>query len=322
MFPRGSDRQVYLGVPLSSCAWGGLGLSRQTTLCALLRLFRLPFLLGGLLLFVLGAYAGGDPLAVPGRLLLCYLVLAAGQASVSLSNDYFDRGADRAGMQTRISGGSGVLLSRPDLAGTARSLSLALIALSLVLALFCAFIFSMPPYFLPFALAGNLVGWYYTAPPFALAYRGLGEAATMLTFGFFMPGAGYLAAGGRFDLSFALFILPLLFAGLFFILSVEIPDREGDLAAGKENLVVRYGRRNAFLAMFLSAAAASLLLPAAWHPPPQVLAASFLPVIAGALSLIHPPNDRREVVRAAELSLAALIAFILVAALAAAGIFA
>jgi len=301
----------------------GIGLSRQTgTLYALLRLCRLPFILGGLLLFLLGAYTAGDPFAVPDRLLLCYLVLAAGQVSVSLSNDYFDRQADRPGMRTRISGGSGVLLSRPDLAGAARSLALVLIGLSLSLALLCAIFYPLPPYFLPFALAGNLVGWYYTAPPLALAYRGLGEAATMLTFGFFMPGAGYLAAGGLFDLSFALFILPLLFAGLFFILSVEMPDREGDRAAGKKNFVVRSGRRNAFIAMFLAAAAISLLLPAAWSAPPQVLAASLLPVFAGAIPLLHPPVDRREIICAAELNLAALIAFILVACLAAAGVFA
>jgi 1,4-dihydroxy-2-naphthoate octaprenyltransferase len=302
---------------------GGLSFSRHTaTALSLFRLCRLPFLLGGLLLFFLGAYAAGDPLSEPERLLLCYLVLAAGQVSVSLSNDYFDRGADRLEMRTPISGGSGVLCSRPDLAGAARSLALILIGISLVLALICAILFPMPWYFLPFALAGNLVGWYYTAPPFALAYLGLGEAATMLTFGFFMPGAGYLAAGGVFDLSFALFILPLLFSGLFFILSVELPDREADLAAGKNNLVARYGRKNAFLVMFLAAAITSLLLPAAWSAPPQVLAASLLPVIAGAIPILRQPVDRREIVRAAEMDLAALILFVLVSCLTAAGLFA
>jgi len=292
---------------------------KVATFCALLRLCRLPFLLGGLLLFLLGACSAGDPFSIPGRLLLCYLTLAAGQLSVNLGNDYFDRGADLPGMRTRISGGSGVLFSRPDLAGTARTFALLLIVISLAIALACAVLYPLPWYFLLFVVAGNLVGWYYTAPPLALAYRGLGEAATMLTFGFFMPGAGYLAGGGLFDLSFARFALPLLFFGLFFILSVELPDREADVAAGKKNFVVRCGRQKTFLAIFLAAVVASLLLRAVSGAVAlQVTAASLLPVMAGALPLLHQPADRKAVIIVAEVNLAALIVFVIVACLAAA----
>ncbi|WP_342679784.1 hypothetical protein [Methanofollis sp. UBA420] len=107
--------------------------------------------------------------SLPVRLLFGWTILAAGQLSVSYSNDYFDRAADRAGVRTRISGGSGVLLERPDLAPAARQIALVLIGSSLLLALFYVLLFPAPLSFLPFVLAGNLVGWYYTAPPPALA---------------------------------------------------------------------------------------------------------------------------------------------------------
>lgn len=186
------------------------------TLLALVRLGRFRFLLGGFFLCIFGALLAGvaGHLVDPVRLLFGWTILAAGQLSVSYSNDYFDRAADRAGVRTRISGGSGVLLERPDLAPATRRIALVLIGSSLLLAIVYAILFPVPPYFLPFVLAGNLVGWYYTAPPLALAYRGFGEMATALTFGFFMPGMGYLAVAGSFDLFFAVRAVPLLLFGL------------------------------------------------------------------------------------------------------------
>jgi 1,4-dihydroxy-2-naphthoate octaprenyltransferase len=38
---------------------------------------------------------------------------------------------------------------------------------------------------------GNLVGWFYSAPPLRLAYRGLGEFSTAATVGFLVPAMGY-----------------------------------------------------------------------------------------------------------------------------------
>jgi len=287
------------------------------TLLALVRLGRFRFLLGGLLLCIFGALLAGvaghsiDPV----RLLAGWTVLAAGQLSVSYSNDYFDRAADRAGTRTRISGGSGVLLERPDLAPLARQVALSLIGASILIALDYAALYPVPLYFLPFVLAGNLVGWYYTAPPLAFAYRGLGEAATALTFGFFMPGMGYLVVAGGFDLFFVARTVPLLFFGLGFIITVETPDREGDAAAGKRTFVVRYGRRAAFLAVFaaFAAFAAGALLLYPLLPVPAIGIASLLPVARAAFACLRPPSGRAAVVAAAGRNHAALAAFVLLA---------
>jgi 1,4-dihydroxy-2-naphthoate octaprenyltransferase len=284
------------------------------TLLPLIRLGRFRFLLGGLVLCIFGALlagVAGHPID-PVRLLFGWTILAAGQLSVSYSNDYFDRAADRAGTRTRISGGSGVLLERPDLARAARQIALALIGASLLLALVHAALYPVPPYFLPFVVAGNLVGWYYTAPPLAFAYRGLGEAATALTFGFFMPGTGYLVVAGGLDLFFVARTIPLLLFGLGFIITVETPDREGDAVAGKMTFVVRHGRRTAFLAVLVAFSAGALLL-FTLLPVPGIGLASLLPVATAAAACLWPQSGRDEMVAAAARNLAALAAFILLA---------
>ena len=53
----------------------------------------------------------------------------------------------------------------------------------------CMMIFSLPFLFLVFVIVGNIVGWFYSAPPLRLVYRGLGEMMMMMmmmmTAGFF-----------------------------------------------------------------------------------------------------------------------------------------
>lgn len=287
-----------------------------STLRALLRLGRLPFVCGGAVLFAYGVLVAGlmGASPAPSRLLLGGLVLAAGQLSVSYSNDYFDRWADALGERTRISGGSGVLVDRPDLAPAARRIALGLIVVSLLLALCYVFIYPAPCYFLPFVLAGNLIGWYYTAPPFALAYNGYGEVATMLTFGLFMPGMGYLSATGGFDSFFVAASLPLLFLGLAFIIAVELPDMEADRAAGKRNYVALSGREVAYGVAFFACAVTSLLfvLAGSVHPVFRTIALlSLVPLAVTAVALRACPSDRAGAVSVAGRTMAGLVVFLL-----------
>lgn len=287
-----------------------------STLHALIKMGRLPFVLGGVVLFAYGVLIAGlmglSP--APARLLLGCLILAAGQLSVSYSNDYFDRRADALGKRTHISGGSGVLGERPDLAPAARRIALGLIAVSLFLALCYVLIYPAPWYFLPFVLSGNLIGWYYTAPPLALAYHGCGEVATMLTFGFFMPGMGHLTATGGFDLFFFAATLPLLFLGFAFIIAVELPDMEADRAAGKQTLVVSSGRKKAQVIALFGCTVASLLFFLA-GPVHQVFwmitLLSLVPLALTAVSLWTFPPDRDGAVSVAGRTMAGLVIFLL-----------
>lgn len=229
-----------------------------------IRLGRYPFLLSGFLPFTAGALLAlllGARFTLA-QFLLGYAAMAAAHLSVNYSNDYFDADADRFVETTAISGGSGVLPANPGLKPAAFFAAVALMAVSLLIGYAFVTVYAYPAIFLVFGIAGNLLGWFYTAPPLAFAYHKLGEVTNMITFGLLMPGAGYFVATGTLDLIFFSFALPLCLYGLVFIVSVEIPDMEGDIAGGKRTLVVRKGRVFGFTLIALAAtlATATLLL--------------------------------------------------------------
>jgi len=216
----------------------------------------IPFSAGALLALLLGARF------TPAQFLLGYAAMAAAHLSVHYSNDYFDADADRFVEPTAISGGSGVLVENPGLKPAALRAAVALMVVSVLIGYLFVAVYAYPAIFLAFAVAGNLLGWFYTAPPLALAYRKLGEVTNMITFGLLMPGAGYFVAKGALDPPFFAFALPLLLYGLVFIVSVEIPDMEGDIAGRKPTLVARKGRIYGFglIAVAAALATATLLL--------------------------------------------------------------
>ncbi|WP_332448490.1 prenyltransferase [Methanoculleus sp.] len=266
-----------------------------------IRLGRFPFLLSGfipfaagaLLAFLLGAWF------TPGEFLLGYAAMAAAHLSVHYSNDYFDADADRFVETTAISGGSGVLAAHPSLKPAALAAAVVLMAVSILIGTVFVTVYDYPAVFLAFGIAGNLLGWFYTAPPVALAYRNLGEVTNMITFGLLMPGAGYFVAAGTLDLSFFAFALPLFLYGLVFIVSVEIPDMEGDIAGGKRTLVVRRGRIFAFRLIALAAALATAALaffaltgifsPVDFFP---VALISLVPLLLALRGFLHRSPDR------------------------------
>jgi 1,4-dihydroxy-2-naphthoate octaprenyltransferase len=190
------------------------------------------------------------------KFLLGYAVLMPAHLSVSYSNDYFDVEVDSLGQPTTFAGGSGVLVKNPELRPFAKSFAQLLIVTSLTLALVFTFLFSSPT-FLVMAVFGNFLAWFYSAPPLKLAYRGLGEISTILT-GFVIPGLGFVSLSGSLDLNFFMFSIPLMIYMLFFILSVEIPDKEGDEQGGKNTFIVTHGREAGFAIIGLAAVMGTL----------------------------------------------------------------
>jgi len=214
-------------------------------LVQMIKIGRPHFLAGGFFLFTIGVMlavlAGAS--FIPSRFLFGYVVMGTAHLSLSYSNNYFDLAADRQGRPTMFSGGTKLLIRHPELRTATRRFALTLIAASLALAVAFALVYRYSPLFVVFVAGGNALGWYYTAPPVRLAYRGWGEVATMFTYGFLMPGIGFLTLSPQLGPLFFLFSLPLLLYGLHFILTVELPDMEGDRRAGKKTFVVRHGRR-------------------------------------------------------------------------------
>ncbi|MCB1865448.1 MAG: prenyltransferase [Chromatiales bacterium] len=106
----------------------------------------------------------------------------------------------------------------------------------------------------PLAALGALglwLGWAYSAPPFSLAARGLGEPAVAIGFGLLIPVGTWLAQGLPFH------ALPLIAGGPFALLVAAVlyinqfPDFRADSAVGKRNWVVRLGRKRAVIGYYL-----------------------------------------------------------------------
>ncbi len=266
----------------------------------------------GYLLAVLGG-VGFDL----GKFVSGYLILGLAQLSVSFSNDYFDRYSDRNSAKTAFSGGSKVLVEHPELEGLALKTAIFFLATSMIATAFFTFAHSYSYWFLVFGISGGLVGWFYSAPPLMLAYRGLGELTTVLAVGVMMPGIGYFAASGLIDYSFLVFVFPLSCYGLFFILAVELPDVETDRIANKTNIVVKWGRK-AGTYISVTATILGTVFLAAIHlsgildgkPNLEwITLLSVMPIVA-AITAIQESAERRNVLRQVTISMTTMILFI------------
>lgn len=169
------------------------------------------------------------------------------------------------------------------------------------------------PGLLAIGLAGLLVAWAYSAPPFKLMSRGMGEAAITAGWLLVVCGTDYVQRGEAAalplvaGLPFALLVAAILYINQF-------PDRRADAAAGKRTVVVRLGPRaasrgyaalvacahlwlaGAVVAGQLPASAAIALLPAAF----SFRAARSLIADAEHPSRLVPPI--RDTIAAANLS--------------------
>lgn len=231
----------------------------------ILALGRLRFLSIGMAL-----YAAGSLLALlsgarfdAARIAFGYIILFLGHLSVHYSNDYFDFHADRLNQSSATSGGSGVLANDPGLLRFAGQFGLALAILSIIGAACFTAAYALPLSYFGFALLGNMISWYYTAPPLRMAYRPWGALASAFSVGFLMPAIGDFSTLGHFSPLFVIFIIPLFLQAVAFIISVQIPDMEADRLAVKRTFVALYGRKAGFLAMSILFAAAAAYYAAA-----------------------------------------------------------
>jgi len=294
------------------------GLKKRVGL--ILKLARPHFLVPGALLYAMGAIIAqlrgwSCPLD---RAVFGYAVFFLAHLSVSFSNDYHDRNSDRIAGRTFFSGGSGVLLEHRELERAALRIAQALLLLSFVAALAFTIKYGFSAAFLIFATAGGLLGWFYSAPPLKLSYRGLGEAVTALAAGLIMPGMGYFVVSGQLDSWFVMLSVPLTCYGLYFILTVEIPDFEADRAAKKMNIVTRIGVKKASIISLASAIFGTGLL-AGLHflgfsggafDLAKLAVLSFLPFAAATASLVALTSKGLSAVRHTAINMFGLVGFL------------
>jgi 1,4-dihydroxy-2-naphthoate octaprenyltransferase len=227
-----------------------------------LRTLRAPFLTATLVPIFLGvavaAAQGGW------SLWLAFLTFVAGAAvhlGLNVANDIFDTlsGADAANTTpTQFSGGSRVVHY-----GLVRMRTLVLISVGCYLVgIGIGLYLAMDRGFWPLfwlGAAGVAISVFYTAPPFRLVHRGVGEIAVALGFGPIMLLGAYYVQAQRFTFEAVYVSLPVAILIALVLYVNEIPDRAGDAAAGKRTLPVRLSKE-AVITIYVAAVAVTYLL--------------------------------------------------------------
>ncbi|MFV2041174.1 MAG: prenyltransferase [Candidatus Hydrothermarchaeales archaeon] len=218
----------------------GLGLWSNAMRAPFFTASIVPVLLGGsVAYFEAGVF---DPL----NFILTALGVVSLHAGGNMFNDYFDykSGADILNESpTPFSGGSRVLVDGLLKPGTILAASIIATVLGLALGGFLAL--RLGPVIVVLGLLGVICGLAYSAPPFKLAYRGLGEVVVALVFGPLITTGSYYAQTGSLTHAPVIASLPIaiLIAAALYI--NEFPDYEADKKAGKNQIVVQLGLRRA-----------------------------------------------------------------------------
>lgn len=212
-------------------------------LLAFLRLGRLQFLAGGVVLHILGAAVAlftGAPFDV-GLFLWGQIAITSTQLAVHYSNDYFDLAADRANRNpTRWSGGSQVLPQNQIRLQFALWAALILSLITLVAAFRLAHRPNAPLIF-PIIFLSLILSWAYSTPPLQLHSRGLGELTTALLVPGLTPLLGFYLQTSSLNPVLFLAIFPLCCLQFAMLLTIEFPDASSDASVNKRTLVVRLG---------------------------------------------------------------------------------
>ena len=219
-----------------------------------IRALRAPFFQAVLVPLALGtAVAWGRT----GQFHLGYFLLAVVggvllHAGTNLANDYFDHksGADAVNQEhTRFSGGSRVIqegLIRP---GTILGVSLTCFAVGALIGLYL--VYARGWWLLPIGMVGVASGYFYTATPLSIGYRGWGEVLTGVNFGPLVVLGSYYVQVRALSWEALVVSVPvgLLIAAILY--NNEFSDYGADKAANKANLVVRMGPERALKGLYI-----------------------------------------------------------------------
>jgi 1,4-dihydroxy-2-naphthoate octaprenyltransferase len=180
---------------------------------------------------------------------------------LNVTNDVADAssGADEANVNpTMFSGGSRMiqygLVSRDAM----KRAAIGLYAVGVAIGLFLAFTRGLE--LLWIGAAGVFLSIFYSAPPFKLVHRGVGEICVALGFGPIMVLGSYFVVAQR--LSFEAFYasLPVALLIMLVLYVNQIPDRPSDAKAGKRTIVVRLSKDAIVRGYALSVIATYLLI--------------------------------------------------------------
>ena len=212
-----------------------------------IRAIRAPFFLGTIIASLLGSALAFNEGKFNWFYLIASIIIIAGtNAGINLINDYFDHksGNDEVNITpTPFSGGSRVIqekLLKP------KQMLIVGIVIFIIIALFgLYFVIFVNFHLIWFGIAGIILGYFYTATPLKIGYRGFGEIMVFLMSGPLAVCGTYFLFTGSISLASILLSIPhgLLVFEILFI--NEFPDYNADKIVNKKHLVVLMGRDKA-----------------------------------------------------------------------------
>ncbi len=214
-----------------------------------IREIRIPFLTASIVPVVLGSLVA---LINTGSIDFFYFVLTLIgvcllHAGTNVANDYFDYkgGTDNVNREfiTPFSGGSRIIQQGLMSPREVLIEAIVLFVLGALVGLYLTFARGIVV--LCLGLIGIISGFFYTAPPFKFAGKGIGEILVGLNFGVLVVLGSYYVQTQSITLEPVIASLPvsLLITAVLWI--NEFPDYRADKDTGKLTLVVRLGRRKA-----------------------------------------------------------------------------
>ena len=219
-------------------------------LLAFIKLTRPLFLLGGAIVYGLGAgiasYLGAE---------IDWQAYLLGQAWVTLLqlstqyfNEYYNAPADQVNPnRTWLTGGSGML--GPGKLPRRVALYAALVCLAFLASFTVLIISEVTPPSGAYLIMGLafLGAFFYSNPPFSLEASGYGELITSVMVGFMVPAYAFILQYGEIHRLIAMCAFPLVAAHLAMLLAFDLPDYITDLKFEKRTLMIRLGWQNGML---------------------------------------------------------------------------
>ncbi|WP_026370256.1 1,4-dihydroxy-2-naphthoate octaprenyltransferase [Kallotenue papyrolyticum] len=253
----------------------------------------IPVLLGA-------AIAAYDGYADLGRLLLALIGSIAIQAGTNLANEYYD---DQKGLDKVQTIGIGGAIQRGELSAR-QVLIAALIAFGIGAAIGLYLVSLTGPFIFWLGLISIAVGYFYTAEPLALAYRGLGEVAVFIFMGPVIVVGSYYVQAQQITLPVVLASLPVGFLVAAILHANNLRDLDLDRQFGKRTLATILGRARANIEYYLLIGGTylSLLLTVLFGVAPwwTLIALLTLPLAIRPMRIVareHEPHRLQPVLR-------------------------
>ncbi len=221
------DAHTVSGQPIHSAPWKiWIKTSRPMTLTATVS----PLLVGT----AIASYEGSFHLVIFLATFFSCLFL---QIGTNYFNEYFDYryGLDHAG-----SLGAMTVIFRHEMTAN-QVLSGGIISFSIATLLGIALIFLVGPIIILFGLAGILIAYFYSAKPFKLASRGLGDLLVYIAMGFLMTWGSYYVQIQQWSWAAFAASVPVGLLVTAILNMNNVRDYQDDLAVNKKTLPVRFG---------------------------------------------------------------------------------